>query len=51
MQAAELMTTRMALLPVPDSDYVSLLNTYSKRTLQIVDYPNKKFTGDAHAPM
>ncbi|KAM6206963.1 interferon-induced, double-stranded RNA-activated protein kinase [Sarcoramphus papa] len=51
MQAAELMTTRMALLPVPDSDYVSLLNTYSQRTLQIVDYPNKKFTGDAHAPM
>lgn len=51
MQAAELRTTRMALLPVPDSDYVSLLNMYSQRTLQIVDYPNKKFTGDAHAPM
>ncbi|NXQ93768.1 E2AK2 kinase, partial [Sagittarius serpentarius] len=51
MQAAELMTTQMTLLPVPANDYVSLLNMYSKRTLQIVDYPHKKCTGDAHAPM
>ncbi|KAM6433426.1 interferon-induced, double-stranded RNA-activated protein kinase [Rhynochetos jubatus] len=46
-QDAELMTT----LPVSASDYVSLLNMYSQRTLQIVDYPKKTRTGDAHAPM
>ncbi|KAF1594316.1 UNVERIFIED_CONTAM: Interferon-induced, double-stranded RNA-activated protein kinase, partial [Eudyptes pachyrhynchus] len=50
MQAAELMTTPVTLSPVPASDYVSLLNTYSQRTLQRVDYPAKR-TGDAHAPM
>uniref|UniRef100_A0A663N572 Eukaryotic translation initiation factor 2 alpha kinase 2 n=1 Tax=Athene cunicularia TaxID=194338 RepID=A0A663N572_ATHCN len=51
VQAAELMTTQATLLPVPASDYVSLLNMYSQRTLQIVDYPNKERTGDAHAPL
>ncbi|NXD66161.1 E2AK2 kinase, partial [Eolophus roseicapillus] len=51
MQAAELPTTRVTLLPVPSGDYVSQLNMYSQRTLQIVDYPNKKRTGDAHAPV
>uniref|UniRef100_A0A8C0F7G8 Eukaryotic translation initiation factor 2 alpha kinase 2 n=1 Tax=Bubo bubo TaxID=30461 RepID=A0A8C0F7G8_BUBBB len=51
VQAAELMTTQATLLPVPASNYVSLLNMYSQRTLQIVDYPNKERTGDAHAPM
>ncbi|KFV40792.1 Interferon-induced, double-stranded RNA-activated protein kinase, partial [Gavia stellata] len=51
MQAAELMTSPVTLLPAQANDYVSLLNTYSQRTLQIVDYPNKKRAGDAHAPM
>uniref|UniRef100_A0A8D0KSE7 Eukaryotic translation initiation factor 2 alpha kinase 2 n=1 Tax=Strix occidentalis caurina TaxID=311401 RepID=A0A8D0KSE7_STROC len=51
VQAAELMTTQATLLPVPASNYVSLLNMYSQRTLQIVDYPNKERTGDAHAPI
>ncbi|KAM6272902.1 interferon-induced, double-stranded RNA-activated protein kinase isoform 2-T5 [Spheniscus humboldti] len=50
MQAAELMTTPVTLSLVPASDYVSLLNMYSQRTLQRVDYPAKR-TGDAHAPM
>ncbi|KAM9017945.1 interferon-induced, double-stranded RNA-activated protein kinase isoform 3-T5 [Ara ararauna] len=49
-QAAELLTTRMTLLPVLSGDYVSQLNIYSQRTLQRVDYPNK-CTGDAHAPV
>ncbi|KAM9563129.1 interferon-induced, double-stranded RNA-activated protein kinase isoform 5-T5 [Guaruba guarouba] len=49
-QAAELLTTRMTLLPVLSGDYVSQLNMYSQRTLQRVDYPNK-CTGDAHAPV
>ncbi|XP_052661359.1 interferon-induced, double-stranded RNA-activated protein kinase isoform X3 [Harpia harpyja] len=51
MQASELMTTQTTLLPVPANDYVSQLNMYSQRTLQIVDYPNTKCTGEAHAPM
>ncbi|XP_049687375.1 interferon-induced, double-stranded RNA-activated protein kinase isoform X1 [Accipiter gentilis] len=51
MQASELMTTQTTLLPVPANDYVSQLNVYSQRTLQIVDYPNTKCTGEAHAPM
>ncbi|XP_010119648.1 PREDICTED: interferon-induced, double-stranded RNA-activated protein kinase [Chlamydotis macqueenii] len=50
-QAAELTTSPVTLSPVPGSDYVSLLNTYSQKSLQIVDYPNRKRTGDAHAPM
>ncbi|KAF1432164.1 Interferon-induced, double-stranded RNA-activated protein kinase, partial [Spheniscus demersus] len=50
MQAAELMATPVTLSLVPASDYVSLLNMYSQRTLQRVDYPAKR-TGDAHAPM
>ncbi|KAM9273022.1 interferon-induced, double-stranded RNA-activated protein kinase isoform 3-T6 [Cariama cristata] len=51
MQAAELMTAQVNLSAVQPSDYVSLLNMYSQRTLQIVDYPDKKRTGDAHAPV
>uniref|UniRef100_A0A8C0BR15 Eukaryotic translation initiation factor 2 alpha kinase 2 n=1 Tax=Buteo japonicus TaxID=224669 RepID=A0A8C0BR15_9AVES len=51
MQASELMTTQTTLLPVPANDYVSQLNIYSQRTLQIVDYPNTKCTGEAHAPI
>ncbi|XP_042645345.1 interferon-induced, double-stranded RNA-activated protein kinase [Tyto alba] len=49
-KAAELMTTQVTLLPATGSDYVSLLNIYSQKMLQIVDYPNKERTGDAHAP-
>ncbi|NXC15311.1 E2AK2 kinase, partial [Corythaeola cristata] len=51
MQAAELVTTPVTLLPASANDYVSLLNTYSQKMLQIVDYPNKERTGDAHAPI
>ncbi|NWH48594.1 E2AK2 kinase, partial [Fregata magnificens] len=51
VQAAGLMTSPVTLLPVPPNDYVSLLNIYSQKTLQIVDYPNKNRTGNAHAPM
>ncbi|NXL40978.1 E2AK2 kinase, partial [Podilymbus podiceps] len=49
-QAAELVTSPVTLSPTAASDYVSLLNVYSQRMRQIVDYPNKKRTGDAHAP-
>ncbi|NWV82062.1 E2AK2 kinase, partial [Dasyornis broadbenti] len=47
--AAELTTQRMSS-PAPDKDYVSLLNTFSQRTLHTVDYCNISRTGDAHAP-
>ncbi|KFW01958.1 Interferon-induced, double-stranded RNA-activated protein kinase, partial [Eurypyga helias] len=50
-QDAELMTTPVTLSAAPAINYVSLLNIYSQRTLQIVDYPKTKRTGDAHAPM
>ncbi|KFQ79942.1 Interferon-induced, double-stranded RNA-activated protein kinase, partial [Phoenicopterus ruber ruber] len=50
-QTAELVTSPVTSPAVSASDYVSQLNTYSQRTLQIVDYPNKKRTGDAHAPV
>ncbi|XP_051469207.1 interferon-induced, double-stranded RNA-activated protein kinase isoform X3 [Apus apus] len=36
-------------LPLQGNDYVSLLNRYSQKTLELVDYPNK-WTGDGHAP-
>lgn len=45
MQSEELTTTRVTLLPV---DYVSILNTYSQKEKQIVDYPTKCI-GEAHA--
>ncbi|NWW00300.1 E2AK2 kinase, partial [Machaerirhynchus nigripectus] len=48
--AAELTTTQTTLSPALDKDYVSLLNIFSQRTLQIVDYSKKTRTGDAHAP-
>ncbi|XP_009976858.1 PREDICTED: interferon-induced, double-stranded RNA-activated protein kinase-like, partial [Tauraco erythrolophus] len=51
MEAAELLTTPVTLLPVSASDYVSMLNMYSQKALQIVDYPFKERTGDAHAPI
>ncbi|NWX46655.1 E2AK2 kinase, partial [Steatornis caripensis] len=47
-QAAELVTSPATSVT---TDYVSLLNIYSQKTLQIVDYPNKNRTGDAHAPV
>ncbi|XP_075002757.1 interferon-induced, double-stranded RNA-activated protein kinase isoform X2 [Calonectris borealis] len=50
MQDAELMKSPETLLPGPASDYVSRLNVYAQKTSQIVDYPNKTRTGDAHAP-
>ncbi|NXH25559.1 E2AK2 kinase, partial [Myiagra hebetior] len=50
MAAAELTTTKPTLPPALEKDYVSLLNIFSQRTLQVVDYTNKSHTGDAHAP-
>ncbi|NXK27519.1 E2AK2 kinase, partial [Arenaria interpres] len=51
LQAAELNTSPVALLPASASDYVSLLNLYSQRTSQKVDYPDRNCTGAAHAPI
>ncbi|PKU49126.1 interferon- double-stranded rna-activated protein kinase [Limosa lapponica baueri] len=51
MQAAELTTSPVTLLPASASDYVSLLNLYSQRTSQKVDYPNRNCAGAAHAPI
>ncbi|NXP15495.1 E2AK2 kinase, partial [Thinocorus orbignyianus] len=51
MQAAELNTSPVTLLPAPAIDYVSQLNTYAQRTSQKVDYPNRSCTGAAHAPI
>ncbi|NWV15439.1 E2AK2 kinase, partial [Ptilonorhynchus violaceus] len=51
MDAAELTTTQRTSSPVLGKDYVSLLNIFSQRTCQIVDYPDKTRTGDAHVPM
>ncbi|NXI08730.1 E2AK2 kinase, partial [Irena cyanogastra] len=48
--AAALTTTQTTSSPAVDKDYVSLLNIFSQRTGQIVDYPNKTRTGDAHVP-
>ncbi|NXA83902.1 E2AK2 kinase, partial [Thryothorus ludovicianus] len=42
--------TQTTSLPAPDKDYVSLLNIFSQKTRQIVDYPNKTRRGDDHAP-
>ncbi|XP_033368513.1 interferon-induced, double-stranded RNA-activated protein kinase isoform X1 [Parus major] len=50
MEAAELTTTQTTSSPALDKDYVSLLNVFSQRTHQDVDYPRKTRTGDAHAP-
>ncbi|XP_040468052.1 interferon-induced, double-stranded RNA-activated protein kinase isoform X3 [Falco naumanni] len=51
VQAAESMTNQVTLSSAPNVDYVSLLNVYSQRTSQIVDYPNKSRTGNAHTPI
>lgn len=48
MAAAELMTIQTTSPPA--QDYVSLLNSFSQKTLQAVDYPNRTRTGDPHAP-
>ncbi|XP_071431661.1 interferon-induced, double-stranded RNA-activated protein kinase isoform X2 [Pithys albifrons albifrons] len=50
MEAAESAATRTTSTPEPDGDYVSLLNNFSQRELQIVEYPYTR-TGDAHAPI
>ncbi|XP_064301944.1 interferon-induced, double-stranded RNA-activated protein kinase [Phalacrocorax carbo] len=50
-QAAELLTTQATLFHVLSGDYVSMLNRYSQKTLQTVDYTTGKRTGDAHAPI
>ncbi|NWT83905.1 E2AK2 kinase, partial [Lanius ludovicianus] len=50
MAAAELTTTQTTLSPALEKDYVSALNILSQKMSQIVDYPNKTRTGDAHAP-
>ncbi|NXD30155.1 E2AK2 kinase, partial [Spelaeornis formosus] len=49
--ATDLMTTSTTSSPAIEKDYISLLNTFSQRTCQIVEYPNKTRTGDAHAPI
>ncbi|XP_005043357.1 PREDICTED: interferon-induced, double-stranded RNA-activated protein kinase [Ficedula albicollis] len=49
--AAELRTTQTTSSPPVDKDYVTLLNIYSQRNCQMVDYPNMIRTGDAHAPI
>ncbi|XP_056342475.1 interferon-induced, double-stranded RNA-activated protein kinase isoform X1 [Oenanthe melanoleuca] len=49
--AAELRTTQTTSSPPLDEDYVSLLNTYSQKNSQMVDYTNRTRTGDAHAPI
>ncbi|NWT50410.1 E2AK2 kinase, partial [Erythrocercus mccallii] len=50
MAAAELMATQTTSSPTLDKDYVSLLNIYSQKKREIVDYTNKSWTGDPHAP-
>ncbi|NWW98195.1 E2AK2 kinase, partial [Caloenas nicobarica] len=50
MQAAKL-TSPVTLPPVQAKDFVSLLNTYSQKTSQRVDYSNRNSTGVPHAPM
>ncbi|KFP27053.1 Interferon-induced, double-stranded RNA-activated protein kinase, partial [Colius striatus] len=51
MRAAELMPAQVNSLPVRNGDYVSRLNIYSQKTSKIVAYPNKKQSGDPHAPV
>ncbi|NXG53865.1 E2AK2 kinase, partial [Psilopogon haemacephalus] len=47
-RSAEVMTAQE---PVPVIDYVSLLNRYAQRTLQLVSYHNSERVGEAHNPM
>ncbi|XP_054018331.1 interferon-induced, double-stranded RNA-activated protein kinase [Dryobates pubescens] len=47
-ESVEVMMAPRAPLPVPD--YVSLLNIFSQRTSQLVDYPTKNHAGEACSP-
>ncbi|NXC45308.1 E2AK2 kinase, partial [Penelope pileata] len=47
----EAVTPPVAVEGLPDFDYISLLNKYSQKTAQLVDYNNINRTGDAHAPI
>ncbi|XP_021145090.2 interferon-induced, double-stranded RNA-activated protein kinase isoform X3 [Columba livia] len=49
MQAAKL-TSPTTTLALQTNNFVSLLNTYSQKTSQIVDYHNISRTGNDHAP-
>ncbi|XP_062346234.1 interferon-induced, double-stranded RNA-activated protein kinase [Cinclus cinclus] len=51
MGAAELRTTQITSSPPLDKDYVSLLNIFSQKVCQMVDYTNRTRTGDDHAPI
>ncbi|XP_010705171.1 interferon-induced, double-stranded RNA-activated protein kinase-like [Meleagris gallopavo] len=51
VHAPDPVTSPLPVDVLPTFDYVSLLNKYSQRTLQLVDYNNINRTGDAHAPM
>uniref|UniRef100_A0A8C3LA84 Eukaryotic translation initiation factor 2 alpha kinase 2 n=1 Tax=Chrysolophus pictus TaxID=9089 RepID=A0A8C3LA84_CHRPC len=49
--APDLVTSPLSADMLPTFDFVSLLNKYSQRTMQLVDYGNINRTGDAHAPI
>ncbi|XP_031449089.1 interferon-induced, double-stranded RNA-activated protein kinase isoform X2 [Phasianus colchicus] len=51
VHAPDLVTSPLSADVLPTFDFVSLLNQYSQRTMQLVDYSNISRTGDAHAPM
>uniref|UniRef100_A0A8C3VBC0 Eukaryotic translation initiation factor 2 alpha kinase 2 n=1 Tax=Catharus ustulatus TaxID=91951 RepID=A0A8C3VBC0_CATUS len=51
MAAAEIRTSQPISSPPLDKDFVSLLNVYSQRTRQMIDYTNVARDGDPHAPM
>ncbi|NXG13847.1 E2AK2 kinase, partial [Grallaria varia] len=51
MEAAGLVATQTASSPEPDKNYVSLLNIWSQKSRELVDYAKITSTGDAHAPI
>lgn len=51
MAAAEIRTSQPTSSPPLDKDFVSLLNVYSQRTRQMIDYTNVARDGDPHVPM
>ncbi|NWH90282.1 E2AK2 kinase, partial [Aegithalos caudatus] len=51
MATAELTTTQTPSSAALDKDYVSILNTFSQRMGQTVDYLDKTRSGNPHAPM
>uniref|UniRef100_A0A8C3VCN7 Eukaryotic translation initiation factor 2 alpha kinase 2 n=1 Tax=Catharus ustulatus TaxID=91951 RepID=A0A8C3VCN7_CATUS len=51
MAAAEIRTSQPISSPPLDKDFVSLLNVYSQRTRQMIDYTNVARDGDPHAPI